>query len=250
MSTYRKILIGGMGALAPILINLIVVDLETTLTGITLIVAISYTIRVFALFSIGGLVAYLHKEETSAVKLFELGIMAPALIMAYHNGTQVPALDASPHSSGTNSTVEVGDWLPGLLYAQPPPVTPISSSSQFADSVKQDSILSELNVFSLPEESTTEQLKRGLLGATSKRVYFVLVGKDTSHANAKTLAKELLKGRTGYTARIYEPYGDDPFYSIGIESHLTYEEAATLRVRAIKEGFPKETNLWTFPIKH
>ncbi|MGB1205883.1 MAG: hypothetical protein ACPG5B_09565 [Chitinophagales bacterium] len=80
-----KILIGGLGALTPIIMNLLVVDLEKLLINLTTIAMIAYTIKVILLFYIGGVVAYLNRDENKPFKLFQLGIYAPAMIIAFMN---------------------------------------------------------------------------------------------------------------------------------------------------------------------
>lgn len=85
LTIHNKVLIGGLGALTPIIMNLLVVDLENLLLGITALAVIAYVIKVAILFYIGGLVAYLNKDENKPVKLFQLGIYAPAMILAFMN---------------------------------------------------------------------------------------------------------------------------------------------------------------------
>ncbi|MGB5184747.1 MAG: hypothetical protein WBO12_21515 [Xanthobacteraceae bacterium] len=45
----KRLFIGCLGALAPILVNLYVVDLQTTLTNLLPLEALSYAVRVLAL---------------------------------------------------------------------------------------------------------------------------------------------------------------------------------------------------------
>ena len=85
LSTRDKILIGGLGALTPIIMNLLVIDLEKLLINLTVISVIAYIIKVAILFYIGGIVAYLNKDEQKPIKLFQLGIYAPAMIIAFMN---------------------------------------------------------------------------------------------------------------------------------------------------------------------
>src|SRR5262245_53573172 len=86
MSPSRKVLIGGFGALTPIVLNLLIVDLETVWLKVTVFAALGYFIRVVTLFYLGGMFAWLHKREDNPVKLFELGIVAPALVTGVLNG--------------------------------------------------------------------------------------------------------------------------------------------------------------------
>ncbi len=85
LTTRDKILIGGLGALTPIIMNLLVIDLEKLFIDLTIISVIAYIIKVAILFYIGGIVAYLNKDEQKPIKLFQLGIYAPAMIIAFMN---------------------------------------------------------------------------------------------------------------------------------------------------------------------
>lgn len=83
MLAKKRFLLGGGGALMPVLVSILAVDV-----GAQLIAGQTYSmpeiigtgIRYAVLFIIGGLVAYLHVDEEKPFKLFELGIAAPALI--------------------------------------------------------------------------------------------------------------------------------------------------------------------------
>ncbi len=98
LTTRNKILIGGLGALTPIIMNLLVIDLENLLLNLTIISVIAYIIKVAILFYIGGIVAYLNKDEQKPIKLFQLGIYAPAMIIAFMNTNplQTSATDIPP----------------------------------------------------------------------------------------------------------------------------------------------------------
>ncbi|MEK6545114.1 MAG: hypothetical protein AAB257_04845 [Nitrospinota bacterium] len=63
MKTRQKIIIGGLGALTPIIMNLLVVDINVLVINLTIFAFIGYTIRVAIFFYLGGLVAFLHKNE-------------------------------------------------------------------------------------------------------------------------------------------------------------------------------------------
>jgi len=96
MKTRKKIIIGGLGALTPVIMNLLIVDLDALLVKLTILAFLGYIIRLVALFYLGGFVAFLHKDENSPIKIFELGIVAPALITAMLNAGQVSILKTPP----------------------------------------------------------------------------------------------------------------------------------------------------------
>ena len=103
LSVRDKILIGGLGALTPIIMNLLMVDLEKLFINLTLVSVIAYIIKVAILFYIGGVVAYLNKDENKPIKLFQLGIYAPAMILAFMNTN--PLQSSSTPLQITPSTV-------------------------------------------------------------------------------------------------------------------------------------------------
>lgn len=108
-------MIAGLGGITPVLLSLVVIDLETLLLDVTPLAVVSYLIRVLALFAVGGLVGWLHKSEHDTVKLFQLGIAAPALITAAINGGRIPLPEklSDPHGRPSASLVSPA-------YAQAP----------------------------------------------------------------------------------------------------------------------------------
>lgn len=146
LSTRDKILIGGLGALTPIIMNLLVIDLEKLLINITVISVIAYIIKVAILFYIGGIVAYLNKDEQKPIKLFQLGIYAPAMIIAFMNTN--PLTDETPQvlqpateeervivPSTNNDTAKEIDTISALIQNAP--------SASISAFTKANAILSE-----------------------------------------------------------------------------------------------------------
>jgi hypothetical protein len=91
---YSRFLWGGLGALAPTIISLAILDHSSLAHYITNIdqetfKLIGYGFRVVALFAIGGLWAYFHRSEVEPLKLFQLGIVAPAMITGMINASNV-----------------------------------------------------------------------------------------------------------------------------------------------------------------
>ena len=114
---YRRFLWGGLGALAPTVISLAILDHASVADYIShidqkTIELGGYGFRVLALFAIGGLWAFFHRSEVEPLKLFQLGIVAPAMITGMINASNVsgqarpgdsawlgfPALIASAHA--------------------------------------------------------------------------------------------------------------------------------------------------------
>lgn len=223
MKTRQKIIIGGLGALTPIIMNLLVVDINVLVINLTLFAFIGYAIRVVILFYLGGIVAFLHKNENSPVKLFELGIVAPALITALLNANQVKVTKDVAQIEGTKTASIISS-----AYAQP------ASKKNF-------------KTFSLKEESPTQQIWRGLTSSSPKDVWFVIVGSHLKLEDAHKQVELINKEWKDFKAEVYEPYGENIYYAVVIGSNLTHEEAQQLRQKALLSGFSEDTYLWTFP---
>jgi hypothetical protein len=215
----QKVFIGGLGALTPIIASLLVVDLRVLSVDITAAAVIAYLVRVILLFYLGGIVAFLHRDENNAVKLFELGIAAPALITGMIAGVQRD-IPKNPKSSSA--------WIQ-TVHAQSPAAVTVGPFKKFT----------------YPAESLGEQIQRGLFGKMSERVCFVIAGSYLKLEAAGTFAEKYKK--KGFDAEVYEPYGDNPYYAVVIGSNLTRKDAMKLRQRAINSGLPKDTYLWSFP---
>lgn len=244
MKTRHKIMIGGLGALTPLMVNLLALDLEVLLVNLTLLVSLGYLIRVVVLFYLGGLVAFLHKNENSRIKLFELGIVAPALIISLLNARQayVPKPPVQPHSTPVTSAI----FIPSA-YAQ---TTQKEELETFP--LPKETQIEEIEIFSLPKETRMQQLWRGLTGSIPKNVWFTIVGSHLALKDARQQVQQIIHlqqtaaGLTDFTPKVYAPYEANPYYTAVIGANLTYEEAQEFQREAIAAGFTN-TYLWTFP---
>ena len=96
LTTRERLLIGGIGALMPLVANLLMVDLQMVLRHAELYSVIGYAIRVTLLFGVGVLVAYLHDDETNKIKVLQFGMAAPAMLVATLNGSQLSDTTVTP----------------------------------------------------------------------------------------------------------------------------------------------------------
>lgn len=223
LSDRQRFLFAGLGGIMPTLLNLIVIDLETLLLSVTVLSVLSYLIRVLALFAIGGVVGWLNRGERDPIKLFQLGIAAPALITAAMNGGRVSLPDAPAAPSQ-----QVSWYILSQAYAR----------TDTADNVKQ---------FAMPEETSVQQIYRGFFGALPKNVWFVIAGSHVTQEAAEKQVRQIRDNYRDFSAEIYAPYGGNPYYAVVIGAQLTIQDAKQLQQKAISAGFPKDTYLWTFP---
>jgi hypothetical protein len=214
MTNRERFLIGGVGGLAPVLMFLVTADFERFSSDFHLFTAIGYCVRTLILFFIGGFVVCLYRDEEQRMKLFQLGLGAPAMIAGFlvSNSSAISA----PHS------------LIAVVHAQ---------SHETAEDIKQ---------FTAPAPSGFEQFVEGLTGARRKNVWFVIAGSFSSADRAKAYAREINRKFGGFHADTYAPYMDNPNYAVVIGANLTQPEAKALRNKAVGAGMP-QTYYKTFP---
>jgi hypothetical protein len=244
MKLWHKFLIGGLGALVPVLLNLLVIDLEALQLEYKPLVAASYGLRVLGLFIVGGIVVtFFNRDEKVPAKIFQLGIAAPALLTALINGNNVSvprvaqAAAAAPPAAAPAASTVAWRW-PDLTELLP------SAHAQPAASARVPAALVP-KVFTLPEETARQQVARGLWGAAPKNIWFVVAGSHLDKSDAEQQALQLR--RKNFDADVYLPYGDNPYYAVVIGAQLTQRDASALRSRAVVAGLPADTYLWTFP---
>jgi hypothetical protein len=226
LTTRQKILIGGTGALAPILLNLLVVDLKTTFASISVIVVLGYLMRVGILFSLGGGMAYFHRTEKNALRLFELGIIAPALLTGVMNGT-TNLKDANLRASAepAAATASFDDLFIPTAFAK-------------ADEP-------EVKKYSRPDESVGAQLWQGLSGRQNESVWFVVAGtfEINELQKARDLAYRIAHNSPGYRPQIYK---NDKYYAVVIGENLTLDQAKERKEKAYEAKVPTEGDIYLY----
>ena len=98
----QKAMLGAAGGLTPLILNLAVVDFEAVFGAFDIPAFIGYAVRVFGVLWSGAFVAALHKSEDRPFLLFELGMIAPALLMAVSNGVNAGKGSPIGSSYGTS----------------------------------------------------------------------------------------------------------------------------------------------------
>lgn len=117
MTPKKRFLIGGGGALMPVLVSFLAIDIGTALSdesNLSTANIIGISIRYIILFIVGGVVAYLHEDEHKPFKLFELGIAAPALITSLITAQGVVS---SPNNTLDSQTTLINLSLISRAYA-------------------------------------------------------------------------------------------------------------------------------------
>ena len=225
MNTHQRIYLGGLGALTPILLNLLTVDCRTIFVGLTLLVFLGYLLRVVVLFYIGGLVAFLHREERSKFRLFELGILAPALITGLLNGSHVQTFSWAGEVA---SRVTIPPFLGLSAYAQSPPESS-PASVQRGPAIQQGAL---------------QQLWTGLTGSSQSRLWYIVVATAATRQDANRIAQDFLGKFPKRYFYIYLPSEHTPNYIVVLGEGLSYDAAELERRKAIRDGFPDTLCLW------
>ncbi|VAW62407.1 hypothetical protein MNBD_GAMMA08-1103 [hydrothermal vent metagenome] len=234
LNTHTRLIIGGIGGIAPIIISLLVVDLSSLLNDLHTMDAIGLAIRCTVLIFIGGLVGYLHQDETEPFKVFQLGIAAPALLTTAINGYGVVGSGASSYKELKTANNQSNNWSLNLI-----------SSAHAAEAKSAPKIYVNTHAFQEPKISNIERFFRGLIGRRVSNKgddWFVIVG---SHTNSKKAKRQVnaLKSKN-YLAKIYQPVNGSAHYAVAIGANLDRKEAKKLRKKAIHKGLPKDSYLW------
>ncbi len=123
---HTRFLWGGLGALAPTIISLAILD-HSLLADYAANIdeetfkLVGYGFRVLALFAIGGLWAYFHRSEVEPLKLFQLGIVAPAMITGMINASNVSDQVRPEDSAWLNFPISLISSAHAEETTQPPP---------------------------------------------------------------------------------------------------------------------------------
>jgi hypothetical protein len=222
----KRMQIGCVGALTPILINVLVVDLQTTLSNVTTISVLAYLVRVVGLCAAACIVVYLNSDEARPIKLFQLGIMAPALLTGMINGLAAANNQAPPSSAPVHGTMTPS--FIGSAYAQGAPLpTGVTDCSK-------------------PRTLTiSQQVLKGLAGIVPANEWVVVVGSNPTAQSALDDVGSMNTQHPGrFQTSVCAPLGGaDNRWRVVIGEHLTYREAAKLRDEAAAAGIA-EPWLW------
>lgn len=227
MDTKQRILLGAIGGLTPYLVTLLSIDFKSVVGSYELLDWVGLVVRSLVLIFLGALVAYLHKTETEQFKVFQLGLAAPALLSTFING-----------NSGNNEA------LP----------TPVDNQASYSINILASAYATDVEQYvnkgmlRAPKVSASSRFFRGLFGTklktSEKEVYFVIVGSHTQQEDAEKQAKALAKKH--YEAKVYRPYLYSNYYAVVIASNVTKAEAEKIKEKAIKDGLPKDSYIWTY----
>jgi hypothetical protein len=252
MTTFRRVAIGGIGALMPIILNLLVVDFEALRVGVTFLGVLGFAVRGVVLFALGGFVGYLYTNEKQAFKLFQLGLGAPALLIGMLNGVNGAKAAGSGHSTPKVSKAAIerpwslferaaeAEEPPTQTRIAPAPTRPAPILTPKASAPEPAKSYGAIKV------SGIEEFAQGFLGRPNE-TWFVISASHLTREAAQKHADSINASRKGFQADVYRRFGDNKYYEVVIGAGLTKSDALRLQQRAIEVGLPKDTYLWTLP---
>ena len=160
MTMLSRFLWGGLGGLAPILATFLILEAHTIALyldemsrGGSMLTLVGYGVRVVGLFVVGGLWAGLHKSEVDPKKLFQLGIVAPAMITG---------MISASNAGAASETIEPARIeVPAEQLTIPTAPAPVSTRSTVAN---RDRPQTDQTGRPPPEPEPVRSFIRGLLG--------------------------------------------------------------------------------------
>lgn len=226
LDTRGRVVAGALGGLTPVILNMLVVDLSVALQGATALVAASYALRAVALTVVGGVAGWLHDDETRAARVFQLGMVAPALLTGMINGAAVRADAGLSAPSPTALGVAV-------LHAAEAPAQASWLGGESGQVVEPSAVV-------VPTESLGQQVLRGLLGVQpDRREWLVQLGQYATQEQAvAAFGRHVRQSPLGLTVYAPSPAAGLDVWVLAVGGQHTRAEAEALLERALSAGLP------------
>ena len=201
MTKWQRLLWGGLGGISPVLLMLVTKDIQNWMNSFTYLSLIGFIIRALALFIVGAMLSSLQNEK-SKLKAFQLGIVAPAMLTTFINGTKLP-----------NDSNSIGILKP-TIYAQ----------------------TNEIKLLKIEELPAEYQVLYGFMGkeAAVKDNYIILEQCNTLE-DAKMKQKEWQVKYPKKAIKIVNDKKGSLFY-ITIEDVMTAKQAEQLQLNILKNS--------------
>jgi len=210
MSNRERIVIGGIGAMTPVLLQLVALDINTMSDNLSGVAVAAYLVKVLLLFSLGGFWAYIHSDVKNKKLIFQLGIVAPSIITGLIASSQV---DVNIPDSQELEVVTVGS-----LWVAP----------AYAGGEKK---------FEMPQQSTADQILTGLIGKRVQNNHYVIVGTHKKEEDAKEQAGKINSLNKGLKADVFTPSPGLKGYSVVVGEQKTLPKARKIKSRAERLGY-------------
>ncbi|MCG7942963.1 MAG: SPOR domain-containing protein [Candidatus Thiodiazotropha taylori] len=226
--------IGALAGITPLLVSLVSVDASLIVKVLVPAIIIGYVIKAAGLMALGAFVVFVN-SESDYKKAFQLGLMAPALV--------VGALNANNFNE---ANLEINELQTELGERQSLGVAPSPNTSSILEGVLSFFIGSAhadepMLIGKHDSPSTGNLIWYGISGKISN-AWFVIVGSHDRQRDAVRQAEGLKK--RGYNARVVPDVKNKENYVVSIGSYLDIKEAKALHKTAIRENLARHPYLW------
>jgi hypothetical protein len=226
--------IGALAGITPLLVSLVSVDASLIMKVLVPAMIIGYMIKAVGLMALGAFVVFVN-SESDYKKAFQLGLMAPALV--------VGALNANNFNE---ANLEIDELQTELGERESVTIHPQQRPSYFVEDLLTffiGSAHAEENMLIGKHDnpSTGNLIWYGISGKISN-AWFVIVGSHDEQRDAVRQAEGLKK--RGYNARVVPDVKNQGSYVVSIGSYLNIKDAKALHKIAIRENLAKHPYLW------
>ncbi|MBM3298345.1 MAG: hypothetical protein FJY85_00110 [Deltaproteobacteria bacterium] len=225
MTWKKRLALGGLGGLLVYLVNLYHVEYERMILimpDYDWLPQIAAVVAAVPFMVAGGIWALVHVAETRAFRVFEIGLLVPALFVAYIAGA------------------ELGRTRTELYQVSDPRAATTALSSPWERPAWEGSA----RTFPMPAgEGLEMKFMRAISGVERERSWFVVADSPRTLEAALEQAEAVNRDQRGYKAAVYRPYGENPFFRVVIGADLPFHQAVQLRDKAIEAGIQAEPRL-------
>tara|TARA_R110001583_G_scaffold58028_2_gene173296 strand:- start:2170 stop:2934 length:765 start_codon:yes stop_codon:yes gene_type:complete len=242
------VIVGAIAAIAPLAVEFVSLDAAEITNRVmdSSDHAIGYCIKVFGLMSVGGFVVWINKEKLIS-KAFQLGVMAPAIILgmvttsSLENAKEEIEVLSEQLASQPNVRANVIPNGVGYVLPQEQSDETFFSLSFFSQAHAITELESEPVI---GQHNTPSLIQRLWYGATGKinKGWFVIVGSHPNDASANAQANSLRA--KGFNSKVYEPFGVSKYFGVMIASYVSLETAKEIKEEAIVKGLPEDIYIW------
>jgi len=238
-------MIGAVAGASPLLVDLINID-AGYLNDLNPMVFFGILIKAAGLMFLGGFLVYVN-SETDKWKAFQIGIMAPAVIIGAMNANNLKETKADlrfvqDQLQDRRTQDQNDDNGSAMLF----PGDEVNEKRHFFFSLTSSAYAQSNEGLQKGIHKKQDSLQKFLSGITGKtsNSWFVMAGSHKKEKEAKEQAKDL--SNKGYDVRVYPPFGGSKYFGVAIGSNLNKDEAIKLKKQARKDGLSKDTYLWKF----
>lgn len=236
MATQRETMCwGALAGAIPVITQLLAIDPAALLSSFAVSSFIGYVLKSVILMGLGALVVRLN-EELDIKKAFQLGIMAPALLVGIETGKDFNQQKTIAQQLPAAQSNEIEK--PGAAQGETSFFGFIISGAYADDTLTVPATPKGL----LNNPSEFKQFWYALIGGGDDG-WFVIAGsyrnKDDAEKFKQYAVSQGWKARVGAPASLWGGY-----YPVIVGSYLSQDEATAIRDLAIQTGLRKDAYIW------